>query len=74
MLFEQTLFDFSIQLDAAVLQFQNQKLVQKLETQKIEIINLEEKIGKLKEKLLPYGDIVTVVNSSWEVVITVKCL
>ncbi|KAL3537048.1 hypothetical protein ACH5RR_000414, partial [Cinchona calisaya] len=53
-------------LDAKVLQFQNQKLFQKLETQKIEIVNLEEKIGKLREKLLPYENIVAVVNSSWE--------
>ncbi|KAK6140577.1 hypothetical protein DH2020_025684 [Rehmannia glutinosa] len=37
-------------LDAAVLQFQNQKLVQKLETQKVEIGALEDKSWLLKDK------------------------
>lgn len=53
-------------LDAAVLKFQNQKLVQKLEAQKIEIIDLKEKIGKLTEKQLPYENVVAVVSNSWE--------
>ncbi|KAL3516889.1 hypothetical protein ACH5RR_023791 [Cinchona calisaya] len=53
-------------LDAAVLKFQNQKLVQKLEEQKIEIVNLKEKIGKLMEKQLPYENVVAVVSNSWE--------
>lgn len=55
-----------LQLDTAVLQFQNQKLVQKLEAQKIEITSLEEKISKLLEKQLPYEKNLAVVNKSLE--------
>lgn len=55
-----------LQLDTAVLQFQNQKLVQKLEAQKIEITSLEEKISKLQEKQLPYENNLAVVNKSLE--------
>ncbi|XP_027112931.1 E3 ubiquitin-protein ligase BRE1-like 1 isoform X1 [Coffea arabica] len=53
-------------LDAAVLKFQNQKLVEKLEAQKIEIIDFKEKIGKLTVKQLPYENVVAVVSNSWE--------
>lgn len=53
-------------LDTAVLQFQNQKLVQKLEAQKIEITSLEEKISKLQERQLPYENNLVVVNKSLE--------
>ncbi|KAL6499438.1 ubiquitin-like modifier hub1 [Orobanche hederae] len=53
-------------LDAAVLQFQNQKLVQKLETQKVEISALQDKFWRLKDKQQSYGKILAVVNNSWE--------
>ncbi|KAL6495363.1 ubiquitin-like modifier hub1 [Orobanche gracilis] len=53
-------------LDAAVLQFQNQKLVQKLETQKVEISALQDKFWRLKDKQQSYGKILAVVNKSWE--------
>ncbi|KAK6162595.1 hypothetical protein DH2020_002436 [Rehmannia glutinosa] len=53
-------------LDAAVLQFQNQKLVQKLETQKVEIGALEDKSWLLKDKQQSYEKTLAVVDNSWE--------
>ncbi|XP_011089870.1 E3 ubiquitin-protein ligase BRE1-like 1 [Sesamum indicum] len=53
-------------LDAAVLQFQNHKLIQKLETQKVEINALEDRLCQLKDKQLSYEKTLAVVNSSWE--------
>ncbi|KAL0464585.1 UNVERIFIED_CONTAM: E3 ubiquitin-protein ligase BRE1-like 1 [Sesamum latifolium] len=53
-------------LDAAVLQFQNQKLIQKLETQKVEINALEDRLSQLKDKQQSYEKTLAVVNSSWE--------
>ena len=49
-----------------MLKFQNQKLVEKLEAQKIEIIDFKEKIGKLTVKQLPFENVVAVVSNSWE--------
>ncbi|KAK8615065.1 hypothetical protein V6N13_068851 [Hibiscus sabdariffa] len=57
-------------LDTAVLQFQNQKLVQKLEAQKAEYSTIETKFIQLKEKQKPYDSILKVVNKSWEALIT----
>ncbi|KAE8660865.1 E3 ubiquitin-protein ligase BRE1-like 1 [Hibiscus syriacus] len=57
-------------LDTAVLQFQNQKLVQKLEAQKVEYSTLENKFIQLKEKQNPYDSILKVVNKSWNALIT----
>ncbi|MBA0825749.1 hypothetical protein Goarm_010669 [Gossypium armourianum] len=59
-----------MQLDAAVLQFQNQKLVQKLEAQKVECSTLENKFLQLKEKQKPYDSTLKAVNKSWEALIT----
>ncbi|XP_058084493.1 E3 ubiquitin-protein ligase BRE1-like 1 isoform X2 [Magnolia sinica] len=53
-------------LDAAVLQYQNQKLVQQLEAQKAEFSALENKFHRLKEKQQTYNDTLKVVNRSWE--------
>ncbi|PIN03187.1 E3 ubiquitin ligase involved in syntaxin degradation [Handroanthus impetiginosus] len=53
-------------LDAAVLQFQNQKLIQKLETQKVEIKALEDRLCQLKDKQQSYRKTIAVVNNSWE--------
>lgn len=53
-------------LDAAVLQFQNQKLLQKLETQKVEINALEDRFCELKDKQQSYEKTLFVVNNSWE--------
>ncbi|KAK4411218.1 E3 ubiquitin-protein ligase BRE1-like 1, partial [Sesamum angolense] len=50
----------------AVLQFQNQKLIQKLETQKVEINALEDRLCHLKDKQQSYEKTLAVVNSSWE--------
>lgn len=61
----------TLQIDTAVLQFQNQKLVQKLETQKVEYSALENKFAQLKERQQPYDSTLKVVNKSWEEVIPV---
>ncbi|XP_040993640.1 E3 ubiquitin-protein ligase BRE1-like 1 isoform X2 [Juglans microcarpa x Juglans regia] len=51
-------------LDVTVLQYQNQKLVQKLETQKVESFSLENKFSLLKQKQQPYDSTLAVVNKS----------
>ncbi|XP_024032871.1 E3 ubiquitin-protein ligase BRE1-like 1 [Morus notabilis] len=53
-------------LDIAVLQYRNEKLIQKLETQKVEYLALENKFSQLKEKHQPYDSTLTVVKKSWE--------
>lgn len=53
------------QVDAAVLQYQNQKLVHQLETQKQELHDLESNIKQLKEKQTSYDDILIKVNQLW---------
>lgn len=53
-------------LDIAVLQYQNQKLTQKLETQKLEYAALENKFSQLKEKQQSYDSTLAVVKKSWE--------
>ncbi|KDP28843.1 hypothetical protein JCGZ_14614 [Jatropha curcas] len=57
-------------LDTAVLQFQNHKLVQKLEAQKVEYSALEKKFIQLKEKQQPYASTLKAVNKSWDVLVT----
>ncbi|XP_039035874.1 E3 ubiquitin-protein ligase BRE1-like 1 [Hibiscus syriacus] len=57
-------------LDTAVLQYQNQKLVQKLEAQKVEHSTLENKFIQLNEKQKQYDSILKVVNKSWDSLIT----
>ncbi|XP_004492186.1 E3 ubiquitin-protein ligase BRE1-like 1 isoform X2 [Cicer arietinum] len=53
-------------LDIAVLHYQNQKLTQKLETQKLEYASLENKFSQLKERQQSYGSTLAVVKKSWE--------
>lgn len=53
-------------LDIAVLQYQNQRLVQKLEAQKIEYFGLDNKFSQLKQKQQPYDSTLAVVNKSWD--------
>ncbi|KAI3743766.1 hypothetical protein L1987_56832 [Smallanthus sonchifolius] len=53
-------------LDTVVLKFQNQKLVQKLESQKVECVALENKFSQLREKQLPYNKTLAVVDKSWD--------
>jgi len=55
-----------IQLDTAVLQFQNLKLSQKLEAQQVECSILEDKLSQIKEKQLPYNSSLKTVHKSWE--------
>lgn len=52
-------------VDAAVLQYQNQKLAQQLDAQKNEIHALEGKFNQLKSKQTAYDDILITVNSAW---------
>lgn len=54
-----------LQLDTAVLQYQNQKLKQKLECQKVECSALENKFSQLKETQQSYNGTLTLVNKSW---------
>lgn len=58
-----------LQLDIAVLQYQNQKLTQKLEIQKLEYTGLENKFCQLKVRQQPYDSTSAVVEKSWEQVI-----
>ncbi|CAK8541332.1 unnamed protein product [Lathyrus sativus] len=53
-------------LDIAVLQYQNQKLTQKLETQKLEYATFENKFSQLKERQQSYDSTLAVVKKSWE--------
>lgn len=53
-------------LDVAVLQFQNQKLFQQLEAQKVEYFVLDEKYNMLKKQHQIYEDSIVAVNKSWE--------
>ncbi|XP_039014866.1 E3 ubiquitin-protein ligase BRE1-like 2 isoform X3 [Hibiscus syriacus] len=52
-------------VDAAVLQDQNQKLVQQLDIQKHELHDLETKITELKDNQSSYDDILITVNQLW---------
>ncbi|XVF04582.1 hypothetical protein REPUB_Repub05bG0096400 [Reevesia pubescens] len=52
-------------VDAAVLQYQNQKLVQQLEIQKHELHDLETKMKELKDKQTSYDDMLITVNQLW---------
>ncbi|GMH00180.1 hypothetical protein Nepgr_002019 [Nepenthes gracilis] len=51
--------------DAAVLQYQNQALVQQLDRQKHELHDLEVKIQELKERQSSYDDRLIAVNQLW---------
>ncbi|CAM8950640.1 unnamed protein product [Rhodiola kirilowii] len=53
-------------LDAVVLNYQNQKLRQKLETQKLEHASLRNKLSSLEERQKPYDGTLSVVNKAWE--------
>lgn len=65
------IFLYIMQIDTAVLHFQNQKLVQKLEAQKVEYSALDNKFNQLKERQQPYDSTLEVVNRSWEEVMPV---
>lgn len=55
-----------MQLDTAVLQFQNLKLSQKLEAQQVESSILEDKLSQIKDKQLPYTSTLKTVHKSWD--------
>ncbi|KAL8151108.1 hypothetical protein V2J09_020916 [Rumex salicifolius] len=52
-------------VDATVLQYQNQRLVQQLEKQKHELHDLEAKIEELKEKQSSYDAVLIKINQLW---------
>ncbi|XP_021865497.2 E3 ubiquitin-protein ligase BRE1-like 2 isoform X1 [Spinacia oleracea] len=52
-------------VDAAVLQYQNQKLVQQLDAQKHELHELEVKIQELKERQTSCDDMLTTIKQLW---------
>lgn len=54
-----------LQVDAAVLQCQNQKLVQQLDAQRNEMHILEGKFKELKDKQVSYDDTLITVNKLW---------
>lgn len=49
-----------------MLQFQNQKLQQKLETQKVEINALEDRLCQLRDKQHSYQKTLAEVDNSWK--------
>ncbi|KAF1895888.1 hypothetical protein Lal_00033951 [Lupinus albus] len=57
---------FRVPFDIAVLQFKNQKLTEKLETQKLEYTSLQNKLSQLKLRQQPYDSTLAVVKKSWE--------
>ncbi|KAI3822910.1 hypothetical protein L1987_10511 [Smallanthus sonchifolius] len=52
-------------VDATVLQYQNQKLVQQLDVQKQELHDLEDKIKELKQGQTSYDDFLITINQLW---------
>lgn len=55
----------SYQVAAAVLQYQNQKLVQQLDVQKHELQDLEAKIKELTDKQVSYDTRLITLNQLW---------
>lgn len=58
-------FEFFFQVDATVLQLQNQKLVQQLDLQKKHLYDVETKIQELQIKQTSYDDELISVNQLW---------
>lgn len=58
-----------VQVDAAVLQYQNQMLLQQIDKQKHELQDLEANIKELKAKQGSYDDMLIAVNQLWNQVI-----
>lgn len=56
-------------MDAAVLHYQNQRLVQRLEAQKAEMHTLEGKFKELREKQSSYNKSLMTLNKMWNQVI-----
>jgi E3 ubiquitin-protein ligase BRE1 len=54
-----------VQIDATVLQYQNQNLLQQIDIQKQELYDLEARVKELKDKQSSYDDILIVVNQLW---------
>lgn len=52
-------------VDATVLQYQNQKLVQQLDVQKQELHDLEDKIKELRQEQTSYDDFLIKINQLW---------
>lgn len=58
-----------VQVDAAVLQYQNQMMLQQIDKQKHELQDLEANIKELKAKQGSYDDMLIAVNQLWNQVI-----
>lgn len=58
-----------VQVDAAVLQYQNQMLLRQIDKQKHELQDLEANIKELKAKQGSYDDMLIAVNRLWNQVI-----
>lgn len=52
-------------MDATVLQYQNQKLIQQLEAQKAEMHALDGKFKDLEDKQISYDNTLIAVNKMW---------
>lgn len=52
-------------VDPGMLQYQNQKLSQQLEVQKVEIHELEERFAQLRDKQAKYDETLMMVNRAW---------
>ena len=64
-----------MQIDAAMLQYQNHKLAQQLDVQRAEINGLKGKFSHLKSKQASYDDNLMTVNRVWNQVILCRgCL
>ncbi|KAK4371676.1 hypothetical protein RND71_007060 [Anisodus tanguticus] len=54
-----------LKVDAAVLQYQNQKLVQQLDAQKHKMLDLKAKMKELRDKQASYDDFLVTLNRIW---------
>lgn len=59
-----------VQVDAAVLQYQNQMMLQQIDKQKHQLQDLEANIKELKAKQGSYDDMLIAVNQLWNQVMT----
>ncbi|XP_027180754.1 E3 ubiquitin-protein ligase BRE1-like 2 isoform X1 [Coffea eugenioides] len=57
--------DNSKRIDAALLQYQNQRLVQQLDMQKQELLDLEVKMKELRDKQASYDSVLITINRLW---------
>jgi uncharacterized membrane protein YjjP (DUF1212 family) len=61
----QFLFELPLQVDAAMLNYQNQKLEQQIDVHKNEINALQSKLSQLRHKQEPHEDSFHAVRDAW---------